>query len=276
MNKLLRTGLRVLGMAAAGSVAYSIVNACTIMRTEYNVYHPFFKKDFKILFISDVHYGEGQPKTVANNMFSKLVQEEFDLVLLGGDIVSHTISSADLADVTARFSMMKSVHGVYAVYGNHDGIGKGNYRVSDFIEAMTDCGVHILKDEYVVLNAEVPIMLIGRDCHRDYVDGRARLSEIKGSMKDTRGMYTICLDHEPEAVEAVAYEGVDLLLNGHTHGGQLYPVAKFMERKGDYLYGEDIVLGMEHIITSGFGVSHGPFRNAAHCEYVVITVSGLN
>lgn len=273
MNRLLKTGLISLGSAIAGVTAYSVINACKVSRTEYYIFDDRFKEDFKILFMSDIHFGEGQPRNVFRRLIDRLNREAYDLVLIGGDTVNERASKDDVDEVLRLIGSLRSLYGIYAVYGNHDGHIRGDVHLCDYVEKMQNYGITLLQDSYSVIAAPMPIMLIGRDCYRDHVDSRLRLHEIMGHGDLADGMYKICLDHVPKYVEAASLEGVDLLLNGHTHGGQLFPIEQYMKMKGEYTYGYQVLDCMSHIITSGVGVSPLPVRNAHNCEYVIINIS---
>ena len=98
----------------------------------------------------------------------------------------------------------------------------------------------------------------------------------------TRGLdtarYSIVLDHQPHDYDAEAASGVDLVLSGHTHGGQLIPLVQLI--RWFHLHGDDAVDDR-----SGAGIrtfSSRPafpdwailFKTGCRSEYVIIEIQG--
>ena len=88
--------------------------------------------------------------------------------------------------------------------------------------------------------------------------------------------YSIVLDHQPSDFDAQAAAGADLVLSGHTHGGQLFP----LHRMGQWLGIDDKSYGCEKrknttfIVTSGISDWAIQFKTGCKSEYVVIDVNG--
>ena len=87
--------------------------------------------------------------------------------------------------------------------------------------------------------------------------------------------YMIMLDHQPSDYEAEADAGVDLVLSGHTHGGQMLPINKVGEllRTNDRTYGYEKRDGTDFIVTSGISDWALKFKTGTKSEYVVINIS---
>ena len=92
--------------------------------------------------------------------------------------------------------------------------------------------------------------------------------------------FSIVLDHQPQDYEAQAKAGVDLVLSGHTHGGQVrvFGVAPVLNSH----YGNRFLTGLAYntakiplIITNGIGTSQLPIRIGAPAEVVMITLHRL-
>jgi len=85
--------------------------------------------------------------------------------------------------------------------------------------------------------------------------------------------YTVFLDHQPREYDACAAQGADLVLSGHSHAGQMFPLGMFIEFIG---MGEN-TYGMEQRGDTAFIVSSGisgllPMRTEAHSEFVIIDI----
>ena len=87
--------------------------------------------------------------------------------------------------------------------------------------------------------------------------------------------YTIVLDHQPHDYDDEVKAGVDLVLSGHTHGGQLFPLAPIgylsganeqiygMKKRGDH---------MVSIVTSGISDWAIDYKTGTFSEYVIIDI----
>jgi predicted MPP superfamily phosphohydrolase len=127
-------------------------------------------------------------------------------VLLGGDFVTWRrdiplMAELLLTDLTAR-------DGVFAVPGNHD-YWAG---VEEVVRAMSDGGVRFLVNESVAL----PLPLVGIDeIYRGNPDVERAFAGI-----DPLGP-CIAFSHHPDIIDLLGGRRIDLLLCGHTHGGQI-------------------------------------------------------
>lgn len=269
------------GLTAVMFIAFllhGLYGISTVKRTDYSVSSPNVSKDYRIVFISDTHYGTVQSKSVLKDHIEEINALSPDAVVLGGDIVDERTSKADMYEVFAELGKLKATYGVYFVYGNHDrqaftGDLKNGERTFTDIElenAITDNGIAILCENYAVIGGE--IVLVGREDNGwDGEHGRAKAEDLIAGMPEQ--MMKVMLDHQPVEAEENAALGFELQLSGHTHGGQLFPFGVMQTAMGWKNYGEFKVGGLTHITSSGFGGWGWPVRNEYPCEYVVVTVS---
>jgi predicted MPP superfamily phosphohydrolase len=143
---------------------------------------------------------------------------------------------------------------VWAVTGNHEFYGDAETTVHEFEEG----GVRWLRDRQVQLAPGLVlagIEDIGRRMRneRDYADGLAR------TIPAATGVATILMSHIPAAgiIEEARARGVDLMLSGHTHGGQIWPFNYAVQRRFAKYAGAYEVGGMLLYVTRGAG-SWGP------------------
>ncbi len=250
---------------------YGIINVGNIVRTEYGVVtdKSIRAEGYKIALLSDVHYGKLNNKNDLERLAESLSAQDLDIVILCGDIVDEDTTKAQMQEVFAILGTVKSSYGSYFIYGNHDKqtySKKPMFTETELISAIGQNGITVLDDESVNIGND--ILLVGR---RDRNDERKSVEELligEGSSK-----YIIFADHQPNEFKINSNAGVDLLLSGHTHGGQLFPVGTFMNlfHIGDMVYGKKQVGNMTAITTSGITGSH-PIRTQGKSEYVVITV----
>lgn len=271
---------RVIGVAVLAtmlSAVYTVANPSSVVRTEYTVRSPKVSKPYMIVFISDIHYGCVQERYVPEKALERVSSERPDVVLLGGDIVQYPVTSkSDMQRIFSLLGCLEAKDGVYFVYGNHDAIDGRTfdkpahmdfYTQDELLSVLTDNGIKVLKDDYVELRDDV--RLVGRDNSMQKGVQRKNVADLI-SPSD---IFTVCVDHTPVEQNECSQAGVDLLLSGHTHGGQLFPI-NIMEELLWHMpaYGRREYGSMSAIVSSGMGVGAYNLRNLHHCEYVVINV----
>ena len=86
------------------------------------------------------------------------------------------------------------------------------------------------------------------------------------------GDAVVFLQHAPGNEEAVAASGVGLMLNGHTHGGQIWPFHYLVRRAFPHIAGVHQTDGMTQVISRGAGRWGAPMRLFAPSEIYRITL----
>ena len=89
-----------------------------------------------------------------------------------------------------------------------------------------------------------------------------------------KSKYTIVLDHQPRDFKQESEANVDLVLSGHTHGGQFIPIGQLSVLLGinDGYYGLSKINNTNFIITSGMSNWAFKFKTGCISEYVVIDI----
>ncbi|MBN1440835.1 MAG: metallophosphoesterase [Anaerolineales bacterium] len=141
-----------------------------------------------------------------------------DLILFSGDFLnlSFTLDPEAWADARALIAEWRAPLGTYAVSGSPP------VDLPEVLPHLLEGYSHIrcLHGEKVTLRRDgAEIDLIGLDCtHRPYLDGPRMLSLLGGRPPER---FTILLYHSPDLAPEASLAGVDLMLSGHTHGGQI-------------------------------------------------------
>lgn len=275
MNKRI---LRVLGLLVFVGMVYTAANTSKVVCTEYTVKSNKVERPYKVVFMSDLHYGCVQDKRVIDDALKSVSEECPDLIILGGDIVQSPVTSK--SDMQRIFELLGALHttdGIYFVYGNHDASDDGTafdthkhcdfYTQEDLLEALKENGIDVLCDSSIALSDN--IVLIGRDNSMRLNQDRKSITSLVG----TRTKYNMCVDHTPVELDECSKAGIDMLLSGHTHGGQLFPI-NMLESVVWHMpvYGERTHGHMTSIVSSGMGVGAYNLRNMHHCEYVVVNI----
>ena len=224
----------------------------------------------RIAQISDSHLGstfDGEQFAV----YMQRVQEtQPDLVVVTGDFVDDDSTREDMEISCRALGKLQTTYGVYFIWGNHDR-GYGGYRNftwADLESCLAENNVHLLADESVLLGDH--LCLIGRE-DRSY-PGRASMEELMRDIDKDR--YIIVLDHQPHDFAAQQQTGADLVLCGHTHGGQMFPVGILGEVSGanEKTYGLETRGSTSYIVNSGISDWAIPFKTGCIAEYGIIDV----
>lgn len=260
----------------AAIMGYAYVNMHRVIVTKYTVSTEKTIRDegYQILFVSDLHFGTTMDQEKLKEYCKRMQQEKPDLVVLGGDIVDEATTLQEAGEAFQALAQIDSTFGTYYVYGNHD---KGRYsRTCDFTpnelaETIRNAGVQILEDETILLNDE--LSLSGRRDRSDAgIDQMARRTAADLIKEAPQTGFHILADHQPREMEENAAAGYDLMLSGHTHAGQMWPVGLFttLFDKGTVNYGQKAFGDMQLIVSSGIAGWGYPLRTGKHSEFVVI------
>lgn len=208
--------------------------------------------------ISDVHYGEYFDEEMLAKVVDKVNREKPDIVVFTGDLYDIYTKSPETKPLIRQLGRIEAVVGKYAVWGNHD-YGGGASRV--YADIMEDSEFTLLKNSAVKveLSNEKTLSLGGVD---DSLLGKGDITATNNGMKDAD--FQILMTHEPDIVEGIALPGVDLVLAGHSHGGQVRipfvdPVGTTLAHQykgGWYTIGE----GTSMYVNSGIGTTKLPVR----------------
>lgn len=263
-------------------IVLGIYNMLHIERTSYSISteHTFSQEDntYKVILVADLHYGTTSFEQTLVSLQEKINSENADLILILGDVVDENSTYQDMQTAFSYLSNLNSKYGSYFIYGNHDRQmlkkeSSRSFSPEELHDTICNNGITILKDDMLTINDD--ILLVGRE---DYSMEHDRLS-IPELMKDaTTEHYVLMMNHKPQDFEACQQSGVDLLVSGHTHNGQVWPLNWFLTwfANNSLMYGmaESTESDFKAIVTSGVGGWALPIRNSSPAEYVVIDLIG--
>lgn len=237
--------------------------------------------NFRVALLSDSHTGTTFHGDGFSEHMKEIGKQNPDVVLVAGDFVDDDTTKEDMIRCCQALGEMKTTYGVYYVFGNHDkGYYPSDYRGytgDDLIAELEKNGVTVLQDQNVLIDNRVYI--IGRQDRSEDVEkgkGRADMATLTQDLDDSK--FSIVMDHQPADYEAQAASGVDLVVSGHTHGGQFFPLMNIENLTG--LGGDDKVYGYEKrgntnfIVTSGISDWAIKFKTGCRSEYVLIDIQG--
>ena len=231
---------------------------------------PEFIKYKKIIFAADFHFGHYFSTERLEKVVRLINEQNPDLVLLGGDYIN---KEPNLADDTFRiFGKIKAKYGVYGVLGNHDSVLRDNRKIR-ILEAANKANIKILLNEAVWIsegNERFKIGGVG-----DFWHDTQNLEPTIGDAKTDD--FVILLSHNPDFSEFLETDKIDLVLSGHTHGGQvtffgLY--APNTQSSFGQKYREGLVKNQysQVFVTHGVGTTLLPIRFFAKPEINVVVL----
>ena len=216
------------------------------------------EKRIRLVFFSDLHIGEAMtPDYIARAV--KLIQDQQpDLILCGGDFIDHRAVYAYDPRVMASLRSLHAPMGVYYVLGNHE------YR--DDLEAnirwVSEVGGTLLRDS-IAFPGNGPLTLIGRD---DWVNGNRKPFEVIANEADPLRGPVVLMEHTPASIDSIGDSPVDLILCGHTHGGQIWPGQLMVWWRYGMVSGTPPVGEREVCISSGIGSAGATYRVGTRSE----------
>ena len=216
------------------------------------------KKRLRLVFFSDLHIGETMtPDYIARTV--KLIQEQHpDLILCGGDFIDHRAVYAYDPRVMASLRSLRAPMGVYFVLGNHE------YR--DDLEAnvrwVSEVGATLLRDS-LAYPGDSLLTLIGRE---DWVNGNRKPFEVIANEADPKRGPVVMMEHTPGSIDSIGDSPVDLMLCGHTHGGQIWPGQLMVWWRYGMVSGTRSIGDREVCISSGIGSAGATYRIGTRSE----------
>lgn len=172
------------------------------------------RRPLSIVQISDPHLGPFMSVERLQRICQRAVEREPDLILITGDLM--TMESHDVETVTRALEPLRAYAGrVFACHGNHDHEAREVVRI-----AYARTGVRLLVDEAEIVQTPAgAVQVVGLD-----FAWRHRAAHMRMVCEDhprQPGALRLLLLHDPGAFVHLPEGEGDLVLSGHTHGGQL-------------------------------------------------------
>ena len=207
-----------------------------------------------LVFLSDMHLGVMVESSFLEEIIKEVNGLNPDIILLVGDTVDMNIQEIERLGHGEKLSGFRAPLGVYAVTGNHEYITG----VEGAVKFISSSGISLLRDRAVKINNS--FYLVGRE---DRSAGN-RFKEGKTLRGILSGLDPACpvilLDHQPARIDEAVEAGVDLLLCGHTHNGQLFPLNLITGAVYKVSNGYERIGETQIYVTSGVGTWAPPVR----------------
>ncbi|MBO4494814.1 MAG: metallophosphoesterase [Clostridiales bacterium] len=241
-----------------------------VYETRYEIKTTKTVAPLRIALIADSHIGACFDGEGFAEHIKTIEKQNPDILVISGDYVDDDTKRADMEVCCAALGNMKTTYGVFYVPGNHDK-GYSSYRdftYDDLISELKKNNVTVLQDEVAEVGENYYV--VGR---KDRSMKRMDISELTASLDPSK--FVIVLDHQPNDYKAESQANCDLVLSGHTHGGQMIPIGPFGELIGanDATYGKETRGNTTFIVTSGIADWAIPYKTGTISEYVLIDVN---
>ena len=235
--------------------SYSVWHAKQIALTTYDIQLSAPTDVQHAVLISDVHIGYVIDEKHFAKIIAKINALQPDIVLIAGDLFDTNFAA--IKHPTKIAQLLNSLNApTFLIWGNHD----AGDTFDDMKAFIATTNVTLLEDEAVSYGG---VQLVGR---KD-IQPIGNQGGPRALMPKLQSMPTIVLDHQPSTVET--YEGVDLIVSGHTHKGQIFPFG-FITKKVfpvDYGY-KRLLSGVQVVVSSGVGFWGPPMRLGTKSEIV--------
>ncbi|MDA1475348.1 metallophosphoesterase [Bacillus changyiensis] len=204
-------------------------------------------KTLNIFFISDIHR-----RKIHDNIIAKVKDHRVDLVLIGGDLAEQGVP---ITRIEENIKKLASLGRIYFVWGNND------YEIDQQLLSHIFKTYHVtaLRNQSVIYEHDGQVVnIIGVD------DIRLELDDYPKALQDSRrGALSLLLSHNPAIHHQIEdKDGIDIILSGHTHGGQIR-IGRFgFYEKG----GTGTINQAQYLISNGYGTTRLPLRLGARPE----------
>jgi predicted MPP superfamily phosphohydrolase len=226
---------------------------------------------FRIVQITDIHVSHTIRRPFVEAVVATVNGLKPDLVALTGDLVDGTVEQ--LSHDVAPLAELNAPHGLYFITGNHEYYSG----VRDWVVKMRELGFRVLLNEHDVIEHHGGRLLMAGVT--DYSGGQFSPDHASDPHRAIDGAPTtdvrILLAHQPKSIFEAAKAGYDLVISGHTHGGQYFPYHFLTALAQPYMSGlhrhEDTATQI--YVSRGTGYWGPQIRIGARSEITVLTLT---
>jgi predicted MPP superfamily phosphohydrolase len=272
----LRRGMYGLTAASFAGSAYGMLvetNDVEINDAEFHIPRlPPELDGFTIALASDIHSSVYMTKEDMVGYAQRINGMKTDMIAVVGDFVNGPIH--EVYPFAEAFSTLHAPHGVYGVMGNHDFYNPDPDLVAKEVD---DCGITLLRNDTITIEKNgATFYLIGVDDIGRANSATVKLDAALGSapLKIPR----ILLCHRPYYLQEASEKNIDLMLSGHTHGGQVV-LGQFgnlviapASLASRYIWGKYRIGNTQMYVSRGIGTVGLPIRLNCPPELTRITL----
>jgi hypothetical protein len=269
-RKFFKKALDVSSLAVASTLSLRAMYEAKFVKIEkVHVEIKNLKESYKIVQLSDLHIGGLIDREFVKDIVTRVNALAPDIVVITGDLIDVDVSAAKAS--LGELAKLNSKYGTYFIVGNHEYF----HNIEKIITAVKSLGIRVLENENVYIGEDgVGFNLAGV---YDLMGYRTKtyMPDLQKALDGTKPSPTLLLAHQPKFIKEV-YEGVDLMLSGHTHGGQLFPFRFLVALQQPYVSGlHKHNENLQIYVNKGTGFWGPPMRLGASSEITEIVIKPL-
>jgi uncharacterized protein len=279
-RKLVVLAGAVAGAAALSALYARLIEPRLLRRRETNLHFrdlPSALEGFRIALLTDLHANRQTPRHLIERSVRLANAERPDLIAVTGDIAENEAALEVTLDTLAA---LRAPLGVFVVPGNHDYRDVGIERWHDAV-ARRPALIDLTNRARMLRVARPGVEEDARLCVAGVDDLSHGAPHMDALPPRSRRDFTVLLAHHPDQAERArrAVDGVDLVLSGHTHGGQVrlpWIGALINSAAHPELYETGVRRRpwTQVYTSSGIGTTHLPIRFLTPPEVVILTLTG--
>lgn len=227
------------------------------------------KKTYIIVQISDIHIGGLITKNFIKSMVDKINLLNADIVVITGDLVDTKLEFARPA--LDELKNLQSKYGTYFIVGNHEYF----HGVKPIIDYVNSLGIKTLENENVYIGEKNEGFYLAGVYDRFGFRYGSYIPDINKALENCENNPTILLAHQPKYINEIKdTKNIDLILCGHTHGGQIFPFNFLVKLEQPYVKGLHQHNDTTQVyVNKGTGFWGPPMRLGASSEITVLRLS---
>ena len=229
----------------------------------YEIASPKIKQPTKVVLLADLHIDTDVPPTYVTNLVNRVNALKPDAVVIAGDVVDNR--PIKLRKQISELGKLEPKGNVYFVLGNHE-----------FYFGALEWGVELAKLGFQFLNNygmrlnDTGIYIAGIPDINSIQNTRMKININSAIANANEDDYRIMLSHTPKITEDMNKDNIDLILSGHTHGGQMFPFHYLVKQANEgRIAGFYDVEGIKMYITRGTRYWGPPMRILAPSEITI-------
>jgi len=253
-------------LLAVATVAWGMLEAGNLRVLSRRMVSPKLRRAVRIAVVTDLHLGALTLASRVRDLVDLVRAQKPDVVVLVGDMVNdHPEALRPYAEMLRE---MRPPMGMYGVFGNHERY-EGDAKCARVFQWM---GADLLRNRV----AELPgtgVQLLGVD---DPGRGAGALDDITReinavAVQSDSNAFRVLLNHRPQAWrEAAQPQGIELMLSGHTHRGQIFPFYLVVRMSYEFMGGFYEENGKLLAVSAGSGFWGPPMRVLAPPDIMVL------
>lgn len=222
-----------------------------------------FTSHYRIAQISDMHIGGLIDREFVAKSVELINSQNPDIVVITGDLVDAKITQ--ISDAVYELKNLKSKFGTFYVSGNHEYF----HEIIPTLDYLKTLGIRVLENESVLIDDS--FYIIGVHDLFGYRVNHHEPDLTKAIINNNPNIPSLLLAHQPKFIKYLGNFKPNLMLSGHTHGGQLWPFNFLVKLEQPFVKGLHKIGKNSYIyVNSGIGFWGPPMRLGSSAEIAII------